>query len=111
MIDAMILSRILYAHHIPDVLNHADGPVIARLVRTDRADILVGYHHTVTAVLHLIPEMIDRRREMMHVLLRLSEKMQGKTQRAPATYSREGTDRIHSLFEKLWRVVFLICHD
>ena len=101
MIDAMILSRILDAHHIPDALDHADGPVVARLVRAYRADIIIGYHHAVTAVLHLVPEMIDSRREMMHVLLRLLEKMQGKTQCAPAADSRKGADRIHSLFKKL----------
>jgi hypothetical protein len=67
MIHTMILACILNAHDIPDTLDDAYGAVVTGMVGTDRADLFVRYHHTLAAILHIITEMIYRRREMMHV--------------------------------------------
>jgi hypothetical protein len=54
-----------------------------------RADISIAYHHALTAILHLIPQVVDSRSKVMHILLRLLEKMKSKTQSASASYSRQ----------------------
>ena len=100
MIDAMELSRLLDAHDISDAFHNTYCPVVAGTVRTYCAHIIIGYHHAVTAIPHLVAERIDRRREMMHVLLGLLQQMQGQTQSTPAAHSGKGADRIHRFLKK-----------
>jgi hypothetical protein len=96
----MILSGILYTHDIPYAFHNTDGPMVTGIVRTDRADIIIGNHTALTAVFHIIAQTDYSLSEMMHILLRLLEKMQGKAQSTSASHTRQRTDRIHCLFKK-----------
>jgi hypothetical protein len=57
------------------------------VVSTDGAALTIRYHHTFTAVSDIIAQTVDGGSEMVHILLRLLEQMQGKTQSTPASYT------------------------
>ena len=107
----MILPCILYAHHIADVFYHTDRTLVTGTVRADCTDIIVRDHHTVSAVLDVISEMVNSCCEMMHILLRLLEQMQGQTQGAAAAYAGKRADCVHGFFKQFGRVFFFICHN
>ena len=100
----MVLACVLDTHNVPDILHDTNQPVIPGPVRADRACLLVGDHPADLAILRLIAQLDDRISEMMDVLLGLSQKVQGKPQRAPLPYPWKGTDRLHGILKKFRRV-------
>ena len=97
VVHAVVLAGILDAHHVADALDHADGAVVTGAVRTERARFLVGNHAAFLAVADVVPEAVDGLREMVHVLLRLPEQVQGQPERAAPADARQradGFDRI-----------------
>ena len=85
----MELAGILDTHHITYTLHHAYCTMIAGTVGAYRADISIAYHHALTAILYLVPQVVDSRSKVMNILLRLLEKMKSKTQSASAPHSRQ----------------------
>jgi hypothetical protein len=111
MVDAIVLTGILDAHHITDTFHHADGSMVPRAVRTDRTDITVRNHHTMAAIPDLVTQTGDRRSKMMHVLLGLFQKMKGQSERTASSYSGKGADGIYGILQKTRRVIFFIRHN
>jgi hypothetical protein len=101
MIHTMILPCILDAHHITHVFHDTDRAAVTAAVRAYRANVIIRYHHACTAISDVVAKTVDRRCEMMDILLRLLQQMQGKTQCTPPSYARKGAYGINSLLQKL----------
>ena len=108
MVKSTELLSCLDAHHVPHVLNHADCVLVSRVVRTNRTNILIRNHAARAAITDIVSELVDGRREMMDVLLRLTQKVERKPERALAADARKRVDRIHGIFQKFRRIFFLV---
>ena len=97
----MILTGILYAHDIPDAFHDADGTAVAGAVGAYRADVAVGYHHAVAAIPDIVAEVLDGRREMMDILLRLLQQVESQSESASTAYSGKRADGVNSLCKEL----------
>ena len=101
MVHSPVLPGVLYTHHVPDALDHADGAVVPGLVRADGAAVPVRNHHAGLAIAHIISQAVYGRGEVMYVVRRLAQKVQSQAQSAAGAHSREGADGFHSVFQQL----------
>ena len=106
----MVLARVLDAHHVPDILDDTDGPVVTGPVRTYGAEFFVRNHEAFPAIPGLLPEPYKGRGKMTDILLGLPQKVQGKTQGAALAYSRKRADGTHGIFKKPGRIFLRYRH-
>jgi hypothetical protein len=66
MVDASVLARILDREQILHLLDDADGGVITACVGTDRTYVAIRQVITAMAVLHIVAETGDARRERIY---------------------------------------------
>ena len=89
MIHTVVLARGLDAHHIPDILDNADGIVVPAHIPADGTFPFVRNHHAGTAIDHLLPKSPYGIGEMPDILHRLAEKMECKPERTLLSHSRQ----------------------
>ena len=108
MIKPVILAGILYAHDIAYAFYDTDLSPVPRSVGTDRALLVIGNHPADPAITDLVPEPVDRLREMVDVLGGLLEKMEGKAQGAPFSYSGKRADRLNRIFQNPGGIMLVV---
>ena len=97
----MILTGILYAHDIPDAFHDAYRTAVAGAVGAYGAYVSVGYHHAVAAIPDIVAEVLDRRSEMMNILLRLLQQVESQSESASTAYSGKRTYGVNCFCKKL----------
>jgi hypothetical protein len=75
--------------------------MVTRAVGAYRTHFIIRDHPALLAVLDFITHTRYSRCEMVDILRRLLQKMQGKTQCTPPSYAGKGAYGINSLLQKL----------
>ena len=99
VVQALILHRILYRHHILDILHYTDGLGIASRVATDGTGVSVADVMTDMAILDLLFHTMDGLSKLFHLRLFLTEHPEYKAQGCLATDTRKLRELGHGLFQ------------
>ena len=97
----MVLTCILDAHHVADILHDTDGTVVTAGVGAYGTQPVVGDHHALRTILHLVCQTVDGVSEMVDILLWLTKEVHRKAQRAARAHSGKGAYGLHGILEEL----------
>src|SRR6266404_5950325 len=85
VVQAAVLRRPLDRDEVDGLLDDADDRVVAALVTTDRADLLLGEVAALVAEAHTLLYVVDRVGERLRLLLRHLEEMERESLPGPAS--------------------------
>ena len=76
MIQSLVLLRIFHSHHIADILHHTHRRSIPRRIRTNLADIRVGYIMADLTIFHFTLQLDDSVAKCFYSLQILTKQVQ-----------------------------------
>ena len=89
MVQPVVLMGVLDAHHVLDVLDHADGACVTRRVAADGAHFGLADIVAHLAIAYLAPQLDDGLAKRYGLLLVLLEQMQHQAKRCLASDARQ----------------------
>jgi hypothetical protein len=110
VVHAVVLARVLDAHHVTNALHHADGGMVAGLVGTQGANLPVRDHPAFPAVADFVPEPVDGLREVMDILLRLPKEVKSQPKGAATPHPGKGADGFDRVGQEFGRIFLFIGH-